>query len=222
LFGAANPPLTYTIGGLVNGDSAGVVSGTAACATTALAASPGGSYPISCAQGSLAAANYNFAFAADTLTVGYTGSCLTGSHSGALTVAKGQALCLGPGFRQSGQLNVQAGGALDIRPGASISGPLSASGATALRACGAKLTGPVTVSKSTGLVVMGDDEGPACAGNTITGPVSLTTNSGGVEFDSNTVNGPLTITGTTGTVPPPDTGSLVHAGDTVTGPVHIN
>lgn len=223
LFGTANPPLTYTISGFVNGDGPGVVSGSAACATTALASSPGGSYPISCTQGSLAAANYNFTFGTGTLTVGYTGgSCLTSSNSGTLTVAAGQAVCLGAGFSQNGKITVQAGGALDIQPGAIISGPLTASGATAVRVCGAEVTGPVTISASTGLVVLGDDEGPACAGNTITGSVDLSSDSGGVEFDYNTVNGPLTISGTTGTVPPPDTGSLVDVGNTVTGPVKIS
>jgi hypothetical protein len=222
LFGAANSPLTYKVSGFVNGDGPGVVSGSAACTTTALASSPGGSYPISCTQGNLHAVNYNFAFGAGTLTVGYTGgSCLTGSHSGTLTVAAGQAVCLGSGFSQNGKIIVQAGAALDIRPGAILSGALSATGATALRVCGAQVTGPVTLSASSGLVVVGDDEGPACAGNAITGPVVLTSNSGGVEFDYNTVNGPLTITGTTGTVPPPDTGSLVDVGNTVTGSVHI-
>ncbi len=222
LFGAANPPLTATITGFVNGDTSAVVSGSPSCTTTAQRWSPAGTYPVTCAQGSLSAANYTSTFKPGTLTVGYTGgSCLTGSHSGAFTVAKGQAVCFGPGFTQNGPVTVQAGGALDIE-GATISGPVNSNGAAALRACGAKLNGPLTVSGSTGLVVIGDDEGPACAGNTITGPVSLTSNSGGIEFDRNTVNGPLTITGTTGTVPPPDTGSLVDVGNKVTGPVHIS
>jgi hypothetical protein len=90
--------------------------------------------------------------------------------------------------------------------------------ATSVRVCGASLTAPLNVLGSTGLVVMGDDEEPSCAGNTITGPVTLTSNSSGVEFDHNTVNGLLTITRSTGTVPPPDTGSLVDVGNKVSGP----
>ena len=221
LFGAANPPLTAAITGFVNGDTSSVVTGSASCTTTVQPWSPAGTYPITCTQGTLSAANYTFTFAPGTLTVGYTGgSCLTGSHSGQLTIASGQAVCLGSGYTQNGPVSVQAGGALDIE-GATISGPVNSSGAAQLRACGAAITGPVNVTGSTGLVVIGDDEGPACAGNTITGPVDLSGNRGGVEFDHNTVNGPLTITGTTGTVPPPDTGSLVDVGNKVTGPVHI-
>jgi trimeric autotransporter adhesin len=222
LFGAANPALTATITGFVNGDTSSVVSGSPSCGTTATSSSPGGSYPITCTQGSLAAANYTFAFTPGALTVAYSGaSCRTGGHSGGLTVSSGQAVCLGAGYTQNGPVTVASGGALDIE-GATLDGPVSVTGATAVRVCGTSLTGPLTVSGSTGLVVIGDDEGPACAGNTITGPVSLTSNSGGVEFDNNTVNGPLTITHTTGTVPPPDTGSLVDVGNKVSGPVHIS
>lgn len=42
-YGAANPTLTYTVGGLVNGDTAEIVL-TGALATTATAGSPPGSY----------------------------------------------------------------------------------------------------------------------------------------------------------------------------------
>ncbi len=222
LFGAANPAPTAIITGFVNGDTSGVVNGSPSCSTTATPSSPGGTYPITCTQGSLATANYTFAFTPGTLTVAYSGgSCLTGSHSGGLTVSSGKAVCLGAGYTQNGPITVTSGGALDIE-GATLDGPVSVTGVTAVRVCGTSLTGPLTISGSTGLVVIGDDEGPTCAGNTITGPVSLTSNGGGVEFDNNTVNGPLTITHTTGTVPPPDTGSLVDVGNKVSGPVHIS
>jgi 6-phosphogluconolactonase (cycloisomerase 2 family) len=69
LYGDPNPPLTYTITGFVNGDTISVVSGTADCSTTATLASPVGTYPISCTIGTLAAANYVFAFVDGTLTV---------------------------------------------------------------------------------------------------------------------------------------------------------
>ncbi|MBZ5508941.1 MAG: beta-propeller fold lactonase family protein [Acidobacteriia bacterium] len=69
LYGDPNPPLTYTIAGFVNGDTLAVVSGTAACTTTATPDSPVGTYPITCTAGTIAAANYVFAFANGTLTV---------------------------------------------------------------------------------------------------------------------------------------------------------
>ncbi len=69
VYGDPNPAFTYTITGFVNGDTPSVVTGSAICTTTATAASPAGTYPITCAQGTLAAANYTFTFIAGTLTV---------------------------------------------------------------------------------------------------------------------------------------------------------
>jgi hypothetical protein len=65
--GQPNPSFTWTVTGLVNGDTVGsVLSG--ALATTATASSTAGSYPIT--QGSLVAtANYALAFVNGTLTV---------------------------------------------------------------------------------------------------------------------------------------------------------
>ena len=60
LFGQANPPLTYAISGFVGGETSAVVSGTAACSTTATPSSPAGDYPITCTAGSLSAPGYVF------------------------------------------------------------------------------------------------------------------------------------------------------------------
>ena len=68
--GEANPPLTYTFSGLVNGDTASVVSGTPILSTTATILSPAGQYPITIAVGTLSAANYDFTTVGGTLTVG--------------------------------------------------------------------------------------------------------------------------------------------------------
>ena len=68
-FGAANPPLTYTVTGFANGDDSSVVTGAPAVSTIATASSDVGSYPISIAQGTLRAANYYFVFAPGTLSV---------------------------------------------------------------------------------------------------------------------------------------------------------
>ena len=67
--GQANPPLTYTISGFVNGDTISVVSGAPILSTTATIVSPDGQYPITVAIGSLDSANYNFTTADGTLTV---------------------------------------------------------------------------------------------------------------------------------------------------------
>lgn len=84
------------------------------------------------------------------------------------------------------------------------------------------ISGPTTVSAGTGPVVVGDDDGPvSCAGSKLTGPVNITKNPAGVEFDSNTVIGPLTITGNNGTLAAPDSGTVDAVGNTVSGPSTI-
>ncbi len=69
-YGAAIPALTYSLNGLVNGDLATVVSGTATIGTTATGASATGQYPITVSQGTLSASNYNFTFTGSQVTIG--------------------------------------------------------------------------------------------------------------------------------------------------------
>ena len=222
LFGQANPALSATIAGFVNGQTLATsgVAGQASCSSPAGPTSPVGTYPITCGPGSLGAANYRFSFVTGTLTVTATTS-VTGTHTGSLTIGAGQVLYLGPSAQVTGPLTVAAGGMVDVE-GGTITGPVRVSGAT-IRICGAHITGPLTITSSTSIVVIGDDDGPApCAGNTITGPVSLTGNSAGVEFDDNTVTGPVTISGTTGTLPAPDSGSVDATGNHISGPTKIS
>ena len=68
--GIANPPLTYTISGFVNGDTqSSAVSGSPVLATTAAIDSPIADYPITITQGTLVAKNYNFTFVNGILRV---------------------------------------------------------------------------------------------------------------------------------------------------------
>ena len=60
VYGSPIPPLSATLSGFVNGDSAAVVSGSAAVSTTATSASGAGDYPITVSAGTLAATNYAF------------------------------------------------------------------------------------------------------------------------------------------------------------------
>ncbi len=82
-YGAANPTLTYTVGGLVNGDTAAVLTGS--LATTAIAASPVGSYPIT--QGTLAPnGNYTITtFTGNTLSVTKATPTITWANPAAIT-----------------------------------------------------------------------------------------------------------------------------------------
>src|SRR5207249_2690205 len=70
-YGAANPLLTATFSGFVNGDNSGSLNGSPSLSTTATASSPvaGGPYPITVTQGTLSAANYSFNFVTGSLTV---------------------------------------------------------------------------------------------------------------------------------------------------------
>jgi hypothetical protein len=211
LFGQANPPLSYELSGFVVGETSAVVSGTASCSTTATPASPAGDYPITCTAGTLDAPGYVFeTFVAATLTVSYSQACLSGPSAGPLHVAAGEAVCIGAGATQAGPVTVAPGGSLAVE-GGWITGPVTANGAAeVVRICGATITGPLTISGSTGPVVVG---GEGCDPNSITGPVRVTDNAGGVEVSGNTIVGPLRVTGNA---------APVHAtGNAVTGPVTI-
>jgi len=78
--GAANPALTYSITGFVNGDKSTVVHGKPTLSTTAVKTSKAGSYPIIVALGTLSASNYHFTLVNGKLTV-------TGAKASAIGVA---------------------------------------------------------------------------------------------------------------------------------------
>lgn len=65
-----NPTFTYTATGFVSADTAAVLSGAPAFATTAVTTSAPGSYPLTISQGTLYALNYSFTFTNSTLTIG--------------------------------------------------------------------------------------------------------------------------------------------------------
>src|SRR5207247_1761865 len=66
-YGAANPALTVSYAGFVNGDTSASLGGTLSVATAATAASPVGTYPTT-ASGQTSG-NYTIAYVAGTLTV---------------------------------------------------------------------------------------------------------------------------------------------------------
>ena len=69
-YGTANPAFQFSITGFVNGDTAATaVTGAPGLSTTATPGSSVGVYPIAAAAGTLAAANYTFAFMPGALTV---------------------------------------------------------------------------------------------------------------------------------------------------------
>jgi hypothetical protein len=81
-YGAANPSLTYALGGFVNGDTSSVVSGVPSLSTSAVASSDPGNYPITVAVNTLSAANYTFATANGDLTIGAVSTHISAASSG--------------------------------------------------------------------------------------------------------------------------------------------
>jgi hypothetical protein len=70
----------------------------------------------------------------------------------------------------------------------------------AISFCGATLTGPVSVVGTTGYVLIGanaDDAG-GCGANTIVGPLTISSNTGGIEVSSDAVTGPVMVTNNSG------------------------
>jgi hypothetical protein len=69
IYGGTVPTFTASYTGFVNGDTSSVLSGSPSLTTTATSASPAGTYTITAAVGTLAAANYTFKFVNGTLTI---------------------------------------------------------------------------------------------------------------------------------------------------------
>jgi hypothetical protein len=210
--GASGNPVAFSVDATSAAGACWIHAGTAAFTG-----------PGSCVVDANQAASSDYSAAPQkqqSFTIGFT-KTLGGKISDSLTVFSGESVYLSSGTAIGGSVTVQAGGALSAQ-GARVGGSLGASGATALRLCGATVSGPAAITKTTGLLVAGDDDGPvACAGNLFSGWVRITTNYGGVDFDGNAVKGSLTITGNTGALPAPDTGSLDATANTVSGTVNI-
>jgi hypothetical protein len=130
-----------------------------------------------------------------TVAPGGSAAITGGTVSGPVTVSAGGSLFVGPGASISGPLTIATGVTLAVQGGV-ITGPVKATANANLTLCGATITGPFSVDRDTGPLVVGSMTG--CAGNTITGPVSVTDGSGGVSFVGNRVTGGVTITGNTG------------------------
>ena len=129
--------------------------------------------------------------ATTTVTVGFSQACITAAHSGSLSVAKGQSLCIGVGGKVTGSVSVSSGGAL-YASGGSISGSVSSSGAVAITLCGVAITGSVSVAGTSGPTTIG---GSGCPGDRFGGSVSLTSNQAGLSLQNSQVTGSLSVSG---------------------------
>ncbi len=129
-------------------------------------------------------------------------------------VTWGHILCLGPGSVVYAPIFVLAGGGL-LADGTNFYGSVSAVDDIAYQICGSQIAEEMSVSWADGLVTIGGPSSGTCAGNTITDELDLTSNTGGVEFDHNTVADTVLIAGTTGALPPPYSGSVQAVGNTI-------
>jgi hypothetical protein len=123
------------------------------------------------------------------LSVGGCTRTISGIYSGPLALNSG-VTCI-DGGTVTGPLSITNGAALTA-VGAHLEGPVSADGSGSLSVCGSWLGGSIAASGATGPVVIGDagDLGmPSCAGNAISGGVSLLGNIAGVFVGGNTVIG---------------------------------
>ncbi|HEY4354914.1 MAG TPA: pectinesterase family protein [Acidobacteriaceae bacterium] len=68
-YGQADPTYTFAFGAFVNGDNSSAVTGAPTLSTTPATPTNPGTYTITVAQGTLAAANYSFTFVNGTLTI---------------------------------------------------------------------------------------------------------------------------------------------------------
>ncbi len=139
--------------------------------------------------------DYTSVVTTTTISVGFSQACITTTHSGSLTVANGQAICVSTGGKVTGSVSVATGGALYLS-GGSITGSLSSSGALAITICGTTVTGSVSVSATSGPLTLG---GPSCGGDTVAS-MSLTNDMGTTSLVNGKTTGSLSVSGNAGAV----------------------
>lgn len=127
---------------------------------------------------------------------------ISGAHSGVITVAGGQKVCL-DGAVQDGAVNVNAGGALSVVNKSIITGAVTLkSGFDDLRFCDSStVRGAISATGSTGYVhIGGNDSLDSCAANTIDGAVTVDANAGKVKVATNHIAGGMTASANLGGV----------------------
>jgi hypothetical protein len=144
---------------------------------------------------------------------------LAGSVGSSVTVNGGGRLDV-LGGTINGSLTIQTGGALNFQAG-TLNAALTSTGATLFNVCGASLKSWANVSGSTGFVLIGDagDKGESgCAGNTLSGSLSLSNNTAGVEVGGNTtIAANVTVSGTTGSGPTSEDAAPEIEGNKISG-----
>jgi Putative Ig domain len=133
-----------------------------------------------------------------SITAGGCTTTVTGSHPGSLTVGSGVTCIVQASI--GGSVSISAGATVAVSQ-STVSGALQSSRAGTLSVCGSSIAGPLSVSGSTGFVLVGDagDDGtPGCGPNTISGPAALANNTAGVQLGGDTIHGPVSLSGNSG------------------------
>ena len=151
-YGAANPALTVSYSGFVNGDTQASLTTLPTVSTTATAASPAGSYPIT-ASGAVSA-NYTISYVAGTLTVNKVALTITANNQSKVVGAANPALTVSYG----GFVNGETQASLTTQPTVTTTAvtgspvgtyPITASGAVAANYNISYVAGTLTVTSAT-------------------------------------------------------------------------
>jgi autotransporter-associated beta strand protein len=200
-YGAADPPLTVSFSGFVNGETLNTsgVAGSPALAGNDTAASPVGSYTITAGQGTLAAQNYSFTFVSGTLTVTpeviavdavQSMDSLEASGNVEVTVGSGGQLTVNSTLvlDSAGSVNVLDGGTLTV-PGidsAADAVGLNLDGGILQASAGFSTTAPITAAAS-GATIDSNGNNLSLSGP-IAGPGGVTVTGAGTVTLSGTNN----------------------------------
>lgn len=148
------------------------------------------------------------------VTVGYGSPCATGTTPGSVTVGKGQIFCAGPSARINGSITVQAGGSLSLT-GAVVGGGITANSPAAVTICGSTLRA-LSLAGAKGFVLVGDGAAD-CPADSMAGSVTLTDNISGLELAGDTISGAVSVTGNSGAGPLPGQPVPIVRSDVVGG-----
>jgi hexosaminidase len=145
---------------------------------------------------------------------------LTSSINGGLVVPMNQRYCL-LGAHIHGSMAVQPGAEV-ILEGATIDGGFTSSGATEVRICASRVNGPTTVQNGGGTVLIGadvDDGSTYCPADVLHGPLTIGWNEAGIEVEGGWITGPVTVTNNSGPAfRGSDAGAEIEASH-ITGPL---
>jgi hypothetical protein len=168
-YGAANPPLTFSVTGLANGDTAAILTG--ALETTATEASAVGGYAIT--QGTLAAPNYAITYTGATLTIVPAPLTITADNKTRLFGAPNPPLTIS----YSGFVNGEDPGVLAVQPSAVTAAtadspvgayPITVSGGSATNYALSYVAGVLTITATEHVPCTGTELRALLAANTST------------------------------------------------------